>query len=123
MQRCSVGTWVKNHPKEAAVLGEEMDRGVANSYRFYIDTHHKILVDWGFDPREIRLPAKVLVQYAEDDADCPPSHGKFYTEFFRKRCEQESKAFSSHTVNTGFGHLGGFAKFGAWVEAVMADDV
>jgi pimeloyl-ACP methyl ester carboxylesterase len=110
---------VRANPEIAAALGAELDRGVANSTRSsYIDTHAKILLEWGFDPRDIRLPGKVVVQYGEDDSDCPPSHGEFYTHFFKERCEKEGKIFRGMTIR-GTGHIGGLLNLPAWIKAVV----
>ena len=52
----------------------------------------------GLDPREIALSGeRVVVWYAADDEDCPPSHGKWLAEHFGARAR----------VFEGYGHLGG----------------
>ena len=45
----SVAAWARNNPKISAPLKADMNRGVANSYRFYIvDTHFDMLNFWGY---------------------------------------------------------------------------
>jgi pimeloyl-ACP methyl ester carboxylesterase len=54
----------------------------------------------GLDPRQILLPcSKIVVWYATDDADCPPSHGKWLVDIGFPACR--SRTF------TGYGHVGG----------------
>jgi pimeloyl-ACP methyl ester carboxylesterase len=54
----------------------------------------------GLDPRRIILPAnKILVWYATDDADCPPSHGKWLINEAFPECR--------YRALTGYGHFGG----------------
>ena len=69
--------------------------------------------------RTIPLPPKVVVFYAEDDGDCPPSHGKFYTDHFRERCAKEGKTFVGKTLS-GYGHMTGIIDLVAFEEAVSA---
>ena len=52
----------------------------------------------GLDPRNVELSGdRVVVWYAADDEDCPPSHGKWLAEHFRARTR----------VFEGYGHIGG----------------
>ena len=52
----------------------------------------------GLDPRNIELNgARVVVWYAADDEDCPPSHGEWLTKHFGARTR----------VFDGYGHIGG----------------
>ncbi len=52
----------------------------------------------GLDPRNVALSGdRVVVWYAADDEDCPPSHGKWLAEHFRARTR----------VFEGYGHIGG----------------
>ena len=52
----------------------------------------------GLDPRNVTLSGdRVVVWYAPDDEDCPPSHGKWLAEHFGARTR----------VFEGYGHLGG----------------
>ncbi|MCY4011547.1 MAG: hypothetical protein OXG82_02395 [Gammaproteobacteria bacterium] len=52
----------------------------------------------GLDPRNVTLSGdRVVVWYAADDEDCPPSHGKWLAEHFGARTR----------VFEGYGHLGG----------------
>lgn len=52
----------------------------------------------GLDPRNVALSGdRVVVWYAADDEDCPPSHGKWLAEHFGARTR----------VFEGYGHIGG----------------
>ena len=52
----------------------------------------------GLNPRNVTLSGeRVVVWYAADDEDCPPSHGKWLAEYFGARTR----------VFEGYGHLGG----------------
>ena len=52
----------------------------------------------GLDPRNVELSGdRVVVWYAADDEDCPPSHGKWLAEHFGARTR----------VFDGYGHIGG----------------
>lgn len=52
----------------------------------------------GLDPRKIELSDdRVVVWYAADDADCPPSHGEWLAKHFRAKTR----------VLDGYGHFGG----------------
>ena len=52
----------------------------------------------GLDPRNIELKGdRVVVWYAADDEDCPPSHGEWLTKHFGARTR----------VFDGYGHIGG----------------
>ncbi len=52
----------------------------------------------GLDPRNVPLTGdRVVVWYAADDEDCPPSHGKWLAEHFGARTR----------VFEGYGHIGG----------------
>ena len=52
----------------------------------------------GFDPRNIELSGdRVVVWYAADDEDCPPSHGEWLANRFRAKTR----------VYDGYGHAGG----------------
>lgn len=52
----------------------------------------------GLDPRNVELSGdRVVVWYAADDEDCPPSHGKWLSEHFGARTR----------VFAGYGHIGG----------------
>ena len=52
----------------------------------------------GLDPRNVPLTGdRVVVWYAADDEDCPPSHGKWLAEHFGARTR----------IFEGYGHIGG----------------
>ncbi|VEU40692.1 unnamed protein product [Pseudo-nitzschia multistriata] len=88
----------------------DMERCVAHSdqgilYNYATDT----LLDHGFLVTEIWKDLPVVVWYAEDDEDCPPSHGKWIA---NKHADNTDKDEPNHFTNVSsrvfaeFGHIG-----------------
>ena len=83
----------------------EMDRCVVHSdqgilYNYATDT----MVDHGFDITDIQSDLPVYLWYAEDDEDCPPSHGMWIA----NKSDEDSDHFtnvSSRAFNN-YGHIG-----------------
>ena len=104
-------TLLSEYPAEMQAAKIEMERGVVCSaqgwlYMCAMDT----LLDHGFDVRDISKDTKMVVWYATDDEDCPPSHG----EWLVKHLNAQSRKF------TGTGHVGGsLIDFPAFLDAVM----
>jgi len=74
-----------------------MKRGVVSTgqgwlYMCATDT----LLDHKFDVRDIKSSTPVVVWYADDDEDCPPSHGAWLVQEFGAK----------YRVFSGLGHVG-----------------
>ncbi len=65
----------------------------------------------GLDPRNIELSGdRVVVWYAADDGDCPPSHGEWLAKHFHAKTR----------VFDGYGHIGGaFIDHHEFIEELM----
>jgi pimeloyl-ACP methyl ester carboxylesterase len=80
-----------------------MDRSVIHStigcmYNYSTET----LLDHGFDIDSIRKDLPVVIWYAKDDEDCPPTHGEYLSsgKHFVKCTESSTHVFE------GYGHVG-----------------
>eukprot|EP00978_Attheya_sp_CCMP212_P028270 scaffold97255_cov49-Attheya_sp.AAC.2 len=75
-----------------------MKRGVIDTKQgwLYMCATADTLLDHGFDVRDIKKGMPVVVWYADDDEDCPPSHGAWLIEHLKEK----SRVFS------GLGHFG-----------------
>ena len=67
----------------ATTMADDADRsshldGLGSMHTFAADTLRS-----GVDPREIKGIENVVVWYAAEDQDCPPSHGKWLANHFR----------------------------------------
>eukprot|EP00536_Pseudo-nitzschia_multiseries_P005199 jgi/Psemu1/303171/fgenesh1_kg.95_\ len=88
----------------------EMDRSVVHStqgilYNYATDT----LIDHGFLVTDIRADLPVVVWYADDDEDCPPSHGRWIANKNEDNTDKESCNHFTDVVSRAFnkyGHLG-----------------
>lgn len=65
----------------------------------------------GLDPQNVELSGdRVVVWYAADDEDCPPSHGEWLAQHFKARTR----------IFEGYGHVGGAAlDHPQFIEALM----
>ncbi len=94
-----------NHTEMMNTLKEDMERCVVHSdqgilYNYATDT----LVDHGYDVTEIKPDIPICVWYAEDDEDCPPSHGMWIA----GKGSEDNHHFTNVTSRAfdGQGHLG-----------------
>ena len=77
------------------------------------------VLDWGFDPRAIRVQ-KQVVWYAPDDTDCPPAHGKWLAEHFTSAASDPSDV-RVRKLGGGHGHLGAaYFEWDAFLGELMA---
>lgn len=60
-----------------------------------------VCYEWGFDPREIRVP-NVVIWHAQDDNWCPPELGRWLAGMF---AERQDVRVDFRADNEGFGHL------------------
>lgn len=94
-----LGRFLEDYPAEAKYLQKFMKHFGPESM-LYAMAKDVALDCPGLDPRRIILPAnKIVVWYASDDADCPPSHGKWLIDHVFPGCR--SRAL------TGYGHYSG----------------
>ena len=101
---------VSENPDLMDICKAEMERSVVHSpqgilYNYATDT----LIDHGFLVTEIRANLPVLVWYADDDEDCPPTHGKWIA---NKNADNTDKDNCNHFTNVSsrvfnkYGHTG-----------------
>mmetsp|Transcript_20778 Transcript_20778/g.45234 ORF Transcript_20778/g.45234 Transcript_20778/m.45234 type:complete len:134 (+) Transcript_20778:248-649(+) len=101
---------VSEKPDVMNICKAEMDRSVVHSaqgilYNYATDT----LIDHGFLVTEIRTNLPVLVWYADDDEDFPPTHGKWIA---NKNSDNTDKDNCNHFTNVSsrvfnkYGHTG-----------------
>lgn len=85
----------RDYPEEAESMGSNTIDVNAVLYMMAKD----VALDLpGLEPRDIELSGdRVVVWYADDDEDCPPSHGAWLAEHFRAKTR----------VFDGYGHIGG----------------
>ena len=108
-----------DYPDEFDLAYHDMKRGTAvYGYRAMMASlRRSTVLDWGFDPREIRV-SKKLVWYAADDADCPPSHGRWLADHFAANAVSERDV--KVRIFDGYGHLGGACfEWHAFLEDLM----
>ena len=99
------------------ILAAGCNRSVVHSvqgtmYNYATDT----LIDHGFDVQDIPENIPFVVWYADDDEDCPSSHGEYLAsgKLFKK-CTKETTR-----VWTGYGHIGGaFLEHPLFLQDVM----
>ena len=85
----------RDYPEELEVLGRST---ISLDAMMYMMARDVALDLPGLDPRNVELAGdRVVVWYAADDEDCPPSHGKWLAEHFGARTR----------VFEGYGHIGG----------------
>lgn len=95
----AMGRFLEDYPNEAKYLQRLMKHFGPESM-LYAMAKDVALDCPGLDPRRIILPAKkIVVWYATDDADCPPSHGKWLINHGFPECR--------YRALTGYGHVGG----------------
>mmetsp|Transcript_23078 Transcript_23078/g.29125 ORF Transcript_23078/g.29125 Transcript_23078/m.29125 type:complete len:412 (+) Transcript_23078:49-1284(+) len=92
------------YPEMCKIVGKSMDRAVVHSiigcmYNYATD----VLLDHGYDVESIQKDIPIVVWYAKDDEDCPPSHGEYLAsgKHFIKCNSSTTRVFE------GFGHIGG----------------
>eukprot|EP00534_Pseudo-nitzschia_fraudulenta_P011178 CAMPEP_0201211050 /NCGR_PEP_ID=MMETSP0851-20130426/181522_1 /ASSEMBLY_ACC=CAM_ASM_000631 /TAXON_ID=183588 /ORGANISM="Pseudo-nitzschia fraudulenta, Strain WWA7" /LENGTH=233 /DNA_ID=CAMNT_0047499933 /DNA_START=174 /DNA_END=878 /DNA_ORIENTATION=+ len=102
-----------DHPKLMECCKIEIERSVVHSvqgilYNYATDT----LIDQGFEITDTRPDLPVVVWYAEDDEDCPPSHGKWIATGKKDGDTNDGSDSKIHFTNvvsrvfTDSGHLG-----------------
>ena len=85
----------RDYPEELEVLGRST---ISLDAMMYMMARDVALDLPGLDPRNVELAGdRVVVWYAADDEDCPPSHGKWLAEHFGAKTR----------VFEGYGHIGG----------------
>lgn len=86
----------RDYPEEAEALGRNTTFSV--DAMLYMMARDVALDLPGLDPRNVELSGdRVVVWYAADDEDCPPSHGEWLAKHFGARTR----------VFDGYGHVGG----------------
>ena len=108
-----------DYPDEFDLAYHDMKRGTAvYGYRAMMASlRRSTVLDWGFDPREIQSVEKAC-WYAADDADCPPSHGRWLADHFAMNAVSERDV--KVRVFDGYGHLGGACfEWHAFLEDLM----
>mmetsp|Transcript_38969 Transcript_38969/g.70943 ORF Transcript_38969/g.70943 Transcript_38969/m.70943 type:complete len:332 (-) Transcript_38969:44-1039(-) len=90
--------FTSDFPEEAAYLNEGIKENMSMEATMYMMAKDVALDCPGLDPRRIDLPSdRIVVWYAADDSDCPPSHG----EWLANHMQAKKRVFD------GYGHPGG----------------
>lgn len=90
-----------DHPNLIPILKVAMDRSVIHTTQGILYNYtNETLIHHGFDVTDIPKTLPLLVWYATDDEDCPPSHGEWLTS--NAHFQNVTKRILSE-----YGHIGG----------------
>lgn len=94
------------YPGEMAIVYADKKRAGAHygHKAMLVNTARSTVLEWGFDPRDIRVRKKLL-WYSKDDTDVPPEHGRWLGEQWTGSADEPADVIV-HAFD-GYGHLGG----------------